>query len=57
MALSLYQQRLNAQVSSGASRGTVHAEPQPALAARGSGSGLKPGFGLLKGFLTKLSHG
>ena len=57
MAHSLYQQRINAQVSTGATRGTVHAELEPALTTRGSGLRSKPGFGLLKGFFTKLSHG
>jgi hypothetical protein len=57
MVLSLYQQRISAQVPSGATRGTAHAELEPALTARTSGLGLKPGFGLLKGFFTKLNHG
>jgi hypothetical protein len=57
MALSLYQQRISAQVSTGTTRGAVHAEHQPALTTRASGSAAKVGLGILRGFFTKLNHG
>jgi squalene-hopene/tetraprenyl-beta-curcumene cyclase len=57
MALSLYQQRTSDQVPAGPTRGAAQGELEPALTTRGSGSGLKPGFGLLKGFFTKSNHG
>jgi squalene-hopene/tetraprenyl-beta-curcumene cyclase len=58
MALSLYHQRIKTQpVSTGTTRTTTHAGFEPVLTTRVSGSGSIPGFGLLKGFFTKLHHG
>jgi len=57
MALSLYHQRVGAQVAAGSTRSTTHTAFEPVLTTRASGSGSIPGFGLLKGFFTKFNHG
>ena len=57
MALSMYRQRVGAALPGAPSRNTTHTGFEPVLATRSSGSGSIRGFGILKGFFTKLSHG